>query len=562
MSYDLQSLKAPRLTGLPLRLFTTVMENDFLNWVLLPKLFTDAGIVNFRKTKVDEAPTLHPLDHGSAGSKKGKKKKSTNLEGPLFDTSEPLEESLFTTIDHYVKHYQSKKGTPLDVVKTLLEKMKEADAQSPPLKAFIKINEEDIIRQAEQSTELLKQKKPRSILEGVPIPIKDELDVKGYPTSVGTAFLGSHDAEEDATVVARLREAGAIIFGKTNMHEIGIGVTGFNPHYGAARNPYKLDHYTGGSSSGSAAAVAANAFPAAIGADGGGSIRIPASFCGMVGLKATFGRISEFGAADLCWSVAHIGPIASTVRDAARLYQIIAGVDQNDHHSELQPLQKPIDLEALEPKKKTLGIYKPWFDDVDSDVKMHTERALITLESMGFSVKEIDIPDLELFRVAHIITIASEMATAMEPHYKKYQQVFGNDVRINLVLGRHLTNRDYIHAQRARTRALNIMRQIFSDVDCVVTPSTGCVAPQIRADVLSDGESDLQVLSKIMRFAPLANLTGHPAISFPVGYTSENLPVGLQVMANHWQEEFLLQIAWLFEKKLHRKGPQLHINAF
>ena len=170
---------------------------------------------------------------------------------------------------------------------------------------MIAVNRDDVMKQAREATQRIKAGKPLSIFDGVPVAVKDELDMVPYPTTVGTSFLGKSPAKEDATVVARMRAAGALLVGKTNMHEIGINVTGLNPHHGTTRNPYNTDHFTGGSSSGSATAVAAGLVPVAIGADGGGSIRIPASFCGVFGLKPTFGRVSEHGAAPLCWSVAH-----------------------------------------------------------------------------------------------------------------------------------------------------------------------------------------------------------------------------------------------------------------
>ncbi|MCK5197858.1 MAG: amidase, partial [Spirochaetales bacterium] len=214
---------------------------------------------------------------------------------------------LFPGIDDYASLYRKKKITPLEVAEKLLEIIYD-DEGADPLNAIIKLDREDFLGQAADSAERLKAGKPRSLLEGVPIAVKDEIDALPYSTNVGTSFLGQSAAAADAEVVRRLREAGALILGKANMHEIGIGVTGINPHFDSTRNPHNPECYTGGSSSGSAAAVAAGYCPAAIGADGGGSIRIPASLCGVTGLKPTFGRVSERGAAPLCWSVAHIGP--------------------------------------------------------------------------------------------------------------------------------------------------------------------------------------------------------------------------------------------------------------
>ncbi len=219
----------------------------------------------------------------------------------------------------------------------MLTAIEASDATKPPLRTFIASNPDDVLRQAEAATHRIRNGQALSLLDGVPVAVKDEVDMVPCPTTVGTAFLGPRPAKQDSTVVARMRATGAVLLGKTNMHEIGIGVTGLNLHHGTPRNPYNPDHYTGGSSSGSAAAVAAGLCPVAISADGGGSIRIPSSFCGLVGLKPTFGRISEFGAAPLCWSLAHLGAIAATATDAALAYGVLAGPDPQDANSLHQP---------------------------------------------------------------------------------------------------------------------------------------------------------------------------------------------------------------------------------
>jgi Asp-tRNA(Asn)/Glu-tRNA(Gln) amidotransferase A subunit family amidase len=218
-----------------------------------------------------------------------------------------------------------------------------ADSQQNGLSIFVAWEQADLLAQATASAQRLREGRPLSPLDGVPVAVKDELDLRGFGTSVGTRFLGKQPAAEDSTAVARLRAAGALLLGKVNMHEIGIGVTGQNPHHGTVRNPYDPQRHTGGSSSGSAAAVAAGFCPIAIGADGGGSIRIPASLCGVVGLKPTYGRVSETGAAPLDWSVAHIGPLGATARDVALGYAAIAGLtgDPNTLH------QPALTLEAL-----------------------------------------------------------------------------------------------------------------------------------------------------------------------------------------------------------------------
>jgi Asp-tRNA(Asn)/Glu-tRNA(Gln) amidotransferase A subunit family amidase len=232
-----------------------------------------------------------------------------------------------------------------------------------------------------------------------------------YPTTVGTRFLGGSPAREDATVVARLRAAGALLVGKTNMHEIGIGVTGLNPHSGATRNPHDPSHFSGGSSGGSAAAVAAGLCPVALGADGGGSIRIPSAFCGQVGLSPTYARVSSFGSAPLAWTVDHYGPIAGSALDAALAYAVLAGPDPRDPCTLRQP---PVTLDTFDDvdlRGLILGVYRPWFEHASPAMVEGCSKLLKDLEQMGAEVREIEIPELDAARIAHLVTIVTSRTT-------------------------------------------------------------------------------------------------------------------------------------------------------
>jgi Asp-tRNA(Asn)/Glu-tRNA(Gln) amidotransferase A subunit family amidase len=342
------------------------------------------------------------------------------------------------------------------------------------------------------------------------------------------------------------------------MHEIGINVTGLNPHHGTTRNPYNTDHFTGGSSSGSAAAVAAGLVPIAIGADGGGSIRIPASLCGIVGLKCTFGRVSEFGAFPLDWSIAHIGPLAGSATDAALAYALIAGPDPQDPISLHQPLPSLHGWADLNLKGLKLGMYRSWFTHADSEVVAACEAMLKHYESMGCEIVDVIIPNLEANRVAHSVTILSEMTQAMNATYDKHHHEHGLDVRVNLAFARRFRATDYITAQRVRTRMMNHFAAAFRQADVILTPSTGIAAPPIKSGALPHGESDLSTTVEIMRFVTAANMTGLPAISFPVGYTQKGLPIGLQVMGKAWDEKTLLRLALAAEQVIERKKPQVH----
>jgi len=464
----------------------------------------------------------------------------------------------FATVFDYAKAYRDGKTTPEEVAQKLLDAIEASNTANPPLRAVIAVNHEDVMRQARESTQRIKAGKPLSIFDGVPVAVKDEIDMTPYSTTVGTSFLGKTPAKEDATVVARMRAAGALLVGKTNMHEIGINVTGLNPNHGTTRNPYNINHFTGGSSSGSATAVAAGLVPVAIGADGGGSIRIPASFCGVFGLKPTFGRVSELGAAPLCWSVAHVGPLAGTASDTALAYAVMAGPDLRDPNSLHQPLPTLENWDQLNLRGLKLGVYKQWFQHADPEVVAACETMLKRFTDMGAEIREIVISDLELNRVAQAVTILAEMAQAMSYTYAEHRRDHALDVRLNLALGRAFTASDYLLAQRARTRIINNFKRILEEVDMILTPTTAIAAPEFKKGALPDGESDLSTTIEIMRFVTAGNFTGLPAISFPVGYTTAGLPIGMQAMGRAWEENLLLRLAVNAEQAIERKEPQLH----
>ncbi len=551
--YDLKSVKLPHLTGGTLKLFASLVEGP-LKGLLTPSLFQSAGLTWLRQQEYDEPPTLLPIHF--TGAPQEEAASVPEDEWPREPAS--AKGFHFATIHDFAKAYRDGATTPEEVARKVLDAIEASNSANPPLRAVIAVNRDDILKQARKSTQRIQAGRALSIFDGVPVAVKDEIDMTPYPTTVGTSFLGKSPAAEDATVVARLRRAGALLIGKTNMHEIGINVTGLNPHHGTTRNPYNTGHYTGGSSSGSATAVAAGLVPVAIGADGGGSIRIPASFCGIVGLKSTYGRVSEHGAAPLCWSVAHIGPLACSATDTALTYALIAGPDPRDPNSLRQPLPTLEGWDNLDLRGLKLGVYQPWFRHADAEVVAACEVMLKRFEVMGCEIREIIIPDLEANRVAHTITIVSEMTQALDATYQEHHRQYGLDVRINLALGRQFTATDYVKAQRVRTRMMKHFDDALSKVDMILTPTTGLTAPPIPKTALPDGESDLTTTIEIMRFVTAANLTGLPAISFPVGYTQSRLPIGMQAIGRAWQEATLLRMALAAEQVLERKAPQVH----
>jgi Asp-tRNA(Asn)/Glu-tRNA(Gln) amidotransferase A subunit family amidase len=555
-NYDLKSVKLPRLTGGKLTMIADALESGMLRAMIMPSMLKSGGITDFRALSPEESPTVFPIFFTD--------KKSAPEEGPDLKALNKVEGSAaaampFRTARDYARAYKEGKANPEDIAKKALEAIKNADSGSLKLRPFLAVNEGDVIQQARASAERWKDKKPLSVLDGVPVAVKDEVDMVPYPTTVGTKFFGKAPAKQDATAVARLRAAGALLLGKANMHEIGINPDGLNVNFGSTRNPYNPKHDTGGSSSGSATAVAAGLCPIAVGADGGGSIRIPASLCGVVGLKPTFGRVSEYGAAPLCWSVAHLGPIAATVEDAAIGYACMAGPDAREPNSLHQPAVALEQWNKGDLKGVRLGVYRPWFEHASPEVVRACDILLEKLASSGAQVKQIIIHGLDTMRVAHAITILSEMAASMN-NYPAHMKNFGAEVRVSLSLGRICTADDYIKAQRIRTRVMAAFREVLSDVDAIITPATGITAPEVSLEDAQGGWSDLSSTTEVMRYAFPGNLAGLPAISFPAGYDSIGLPIGMQAMGRWWEEDLLLRIAFNAEKLVERRKPVMFFD--
>ncbi|WP_097458552.1 amidase [Mangrovitalea sediminis] len=562
MDYDLKSVHAPRLAGATLKTLATLLENGYTHRFLQQPLLREAGLETLRETPLSAPITSMPLHLNSRAvplnlaEESRKPLDSGELPEPFTDTEfKPV------TAAALAHAYREARTNPVTVAEKVIAGIEATGAGDTPLNAFICSQADNILRQARESLARLKDGNPRSQLEGVPVAIKDELDALPYSTSVGTRFLGKDGScRDDATVVARLRAAGAVIIGKTNMHEIGLGVTGNNPHWGVCRNPYNPRHHSGGSSSGSAAAVAAGLCPIAVGADGGGSIRIPAALCGVTGLKATWGRISESGAAPLCWSVAHNGPIGTCVDDVALAYMTMAGPDINDRWTLSQPTAHLRDYLKDDLRGLRVGIYSPWFRHASDDVVDVCESAVRVLLERGATRHEFEIEHLNLQRVAHAVTIVSEMLASMNGYYPGKRTHFSLETRVSLALGSQFTARDYVRAQQVRTLAIQSFMRALSDVDILLMPTTAITAPPIHASAVAQGESDLHTLTELMRFATAANLTGLPALTVPAGYDRHGLPVGLQLMGRPWEEHVLLRVGRTLEQHAPREKPAVYVN--
>ncbi|KAG2704887.1 hypothetical protein I3760_05G027600 [Carya illinoinensis] len=489
-------------------------------------------------------------------------------------------------IRDYAYAYWSGLATPSIVAERIIPIIEEFSSKKPPQPLLISFEAEEVRKQAAASTKRFEEGKPLSILDGIFMAIKDDIDCLPHPSKSGSTWMHQvRSVKKDAVCVSRLRSCGVILLGKANMHEFGMGTTGNNPNFGTARNPHAPERYTGGSSSGPAAIVASGLCSAALGTDGGGRFN-PYSFIPLwcSGLQDNvwtdgYGRVDPLGKShcgscvrmavvmiiimilpgprSLCdaGTVEIIGPIASTVEDVMLVYAAILGSSLASRNS-LQPsapclpiLSAHDSLNALESLR--IGKYTTWFNDVNStDISDKCEDILgLLCKTHGCRMVEIVIPELHEMRNAHLVSIGSEMLCSVNPDCEDGKAArMTYDSRTSLALFRSFTASDYVAAQCLRRRIMYHHMAIFKNVDVIVTPTTGMTAPMIPPSALLHGETDMQVTGDLMRFTLAANLLGLPAISVPVGFDKQGLPIGLQLIGRPWGEASLLRVASAIEE--------------
>ena len=355
-------------------------------------------------------------------------------------------------------------------------------------------------------------------------------------------------------MVERLRQAGAVIVGKLNMHEIALGVTNGNPHFGPCHNPWDLERSPGGSSGGSAAAVASGLCLGALGTDSGGSIRIPASLCGVVGLKPTYGRVSLRGVIPLSWSSDHVGPLASSVRDAAFIYQVIAGTISRDPASQVQPVEDSLaNLDGGIQGWRIAVLDDPYLEKSHPEVLSAVQTAALLLADLGAEVTPVAMPALCQAAQTNGLVVLSEAAAFHRQRLQENPDAFGEDVRQRLEKGAATSVQDYSVARRSQQELRRNLEIFFGDFDILCLPATPVTAPLIS------GQDAVEQARLLTRFTAPFNLTGLPAIVLPCGFNSAGLPIGLQLVARPWAESTLLRAAQAYENATpwHTRRPVL-----
>jgi aspartyl-tRNA(Asn)/glutamyl-tRNA(Gln) amidotransferase subunit A len=454
---------------------------------------------------------------------------------------------------------RDRKLSPVEITDACLAQIERLE---PRLNAFITVTADAARQAAKARSDEIAAGKHSGPLHGLPVAIKDLFDVAGVRMTAGSRILADNVATEDSEVAARLNAAGAVMLGKLNLHEFAFGATGVNPHYGPARNPWDPDRITGGSSSGSGAAVAAGECLAALGTDTGGSIRIPASLCGIVGLKPTYGRVSKRGVLPLSWALDHIGPMTRTVEDAALLLDVLAGHDPGDPSCADQPV--PDYTRSLNGSVRGLRIGVPrrfFFESVDPQVEAAVRSAIKLIGEMGAIISEIDTPLIDEIPGALTAIMLPEALAVHQSWLKERPDDYGDDVRYRLELGSTYLAVHYVQAQRLREMAVRAWRdEVFSRVDLIATPTTPITARPIeQAGASPESGAGLQVTFSLIRFTNPLNLLGVPAISVPCGFSGEGLPIGLQLAGRWWNEEAVLRAAHAYETATdwHKHHPPL-----
>jgi len=474
------------------------------------------------------------------------------------------------------------KVSPVEVTEAYLAQIERLNAK---LDAFITVTAERARAEARAAETEIRRKKYRGPLHGIPIALKDNIHTRGVRTTAGSKVLAEFVPEDDATVVERLRAAGAVLLGKTNMHEFAYGVTSENPFYGVVRNPWDAARMPGGSSGGSAAAIAAGMCAASVGSDTGGSIRIPAALCGVVGLKPTFGWVSCRGVIALCPSLDHTGPLGRTVGDVAILLEAIAGEDERDSTTLRQPrLQgrvargegrgrqgRGVRGEGRgkgkgKSKGEAAGVRIGWpkhyfFDRVGAEVRAALEAAAKVYEDLGAEVVEVSLPRLRDpdGEKAHVALAEARAYHERMGWYPARAADYSEEVRKRLEKGGEIVAVDYLRAWELKQEFLEDFAAAFAQVDAIVAPAAPVGAPQIGAKTVMIGGAEEPVRTALLRLNRPQNVTGLPAVSVPCGFTRAGLPMGMQLIAPAWEEMELLHIARAYEQAAGwgEKSPRL-----
>ncbi len=460
-------------------------------------------------------------------------------------------ELCYLTINETSSLIRSGKLSPVELTRAFLERIQRLDGT---LQAYVTVLADSAMAEARRAEAEVLRGDYRGPLHGIPIALKDLYDTRGVRTTASSRVFADRVPAEDATTVARLRAAGAVLLGKLTMHEFALGGPDPTCGFPLARNPWDLDHIPGGSSSGSAAAVAAGLCMGTLGSCTGGSIRGPASHCSIVGLKPTYGRVSRYGVIPLSWSLDHCGPMTWTVEDTALMLQAIAGFDPKDPTTSHAPVPDYTASLREDIRGLRVGVPRHFFfaDDplISKEVLSLVDQALGTLEELGATIEEVTVPTLKYAGAAQPVIMLSEAFSYHAENLRSRPQDFGDMVRTRFRVGGLFSGGDYVQAQRVRNVLKREFAQVLQKVDVIASPAMPSPAPAFK-------EMTVMTTSRMPSFTGPYNLTGMPAISVPCGFTSAGLPVGLQIAGKPFDEPTVLRAAYTYQQhvRLYEKRP-------
>ena len=459
------------------------------------------------------------------------------------------------TIGELAPLIKRREVSPVELVTAHLDRIATLDGR---LKCFIAVLGDQAMAAARGAEREITRGRWRGPLHGIPIPVKDNIDVEGAPTTAGSRLMADYVAPGDATAVARLKAAGAVITGKLNMDEFARGATTENPWFGTCTNPWRRGYIAGGSSGGSAAAVAADLATASLGTDTGGSVRNPAALCGVVGLKPTYGLVSRHGTVPLSWSLDHCGPIAKSVADVAHLLQALAGYDPEDSASLDAPSQRYPRVFRRSLHGIRVGVPTTWFwDPVDEQVAKAVHGGIATLADLGAVALDLEIPRLEELYMAHTTIALAEPAVHHLPTLRSRGECYSPDVAARTWAGAAVPATHYIHALRIRGYFRRVFRRLFQDFDVLVTPTTAITAKPFGMTTVRVAGREMTVRQALNRCTSLFNILGLPALTVPCGFDAEGLPIGMMFAGPALAESRLLRIggAYQLATDWHRRRP-------
>jgi aspartyl-tRNA(Asn)/glutamyl-tRNA(Gln) amidotransferase subunit A len=445
--------------------------------------------------------------------------------------------------------------SPVELARDCLDRI---DKLNSRLNAFITITGDSALAQARQAEEEIQHGRWRGPLHGVPLALKDIIDTSGVRTTAASALFKDRIPPEDAEVVRRLKDAGAVLLGKQNLHEFAYGGSSVVSYFGEVRNPWNPACIAGGSSGGSAAAVAAGLCYGAVGTDTAGSIREPAALCGVVGLKPTYGRVSARGVIPLSWSLDHVGPITATVSDAAVILQAIAGFDAGDVSSAERPVVDYVTGFDSRPKGLRIGVPGAFFfEGLDPEIESALNQVLSVLAKLGADIREIEL-DVPTDRTVQ----SAESYAYHADHVGRTPELYHPETLRRIRTGADIKATDYIHRRQELEKARREIGEVFENLDVFITPTTPVPPPTIaRLKENPDQLRPAEIL--LLRNTRPVNVWGLPAISVPCGFSSGGLPIGLQIVGPHWGEALILQLARSYEQATdwHKRRPELPIRV-